>query len=200
LEALYREKARLVFDASDIAQFEKLLTEEKQIGSAKAHWGKVSPRVMTVFQVLMDRDLKELVAVLELFPEYKPLVCEHFRYAYSYNEQAASLDAASRLLFITEEHHAKQFIRNLLRKLPRISDMDLAKMTDYIGKLAERTDLHPYIGNFYYREMENRLDELGVHKLQAAVLKKKAAFLQSDQDYDFTAEDRDFYLDIPYMH
>ena len=195
----YHEKARLIFDVSDIAQFRTLLEQEK-IGSAKAHWGKVSPRVMTLFQVLMDRDLRELVAVLELFPEYKSLVCEHFRYAYSYNEQTADLEAASRLLYITEAYHAKQFIRNLLRKLTKMSDMDLPKITDYITMLGGRGDIHPYIKNFYYREMENRLDELGVHKLQAAVVKKKAAPLKSDEDFDFTAEDRDFYLDIPYMH
>lgn len=196
----YKEKARLIFDVSDISQFRALL-EEERVGSAKAHWAKVSPRVMTLFQVLMDRDLTELVAVLELYPEYIDLVCEHFRYAYSYNEQIADTLAASRLLFITEHAHAKQFVRNLLRKLTKMSEMDLKELDAFVLSLKEIADeLHPIILDFYYKELELRLDELGIHKLQSAVMLKKGAFLKSETAYDFSAEDRDSNLDIPYMH
>ena len=199
MQEAYREKARLIFDVSDIAQFRTLLEAEK-VGSAKAHWAKVSPRVMTLFQVLMDRDLTELVAVLELYPEYIELICEHFRYAYSYNEQTADTQAASRLLFITEHAHSKQFVRNLLRKLTKMSEMDMKGLDRYVQKLKEAEGLHPIILDFYYKELEYRLEELGIHKLQRAVLLKKGAFLKSDVAYDFAAEDRDSNLDIPYMH
>lgn len=198
-EEAYRQKARLVFDVSDIAQFRTLLEAEK-VGSAKAHWAKVSPRVMTLFQVLMDRDLTELVAVLELYPEYIDLVCEHFRYAYSYNEQTADAQAASRLLDITEHAHSKQFVRNLLRKLTKMSEMGLRELDAFIQGLKATGGLHPIILDFYYHELQSRLEELGVHKLQQAVLLKKGAFLKSDVAYDFSAEDRDSNLDIPYMH
>lgn len=197
--ASYKDKARLVFDASDIAEFGTVLESEK-IDSAKSHWGKVSPRIMTLFQVLMDRDLTELVAVLELYPEYTELVCEHFRYAYSYNERLADLEAASRFLFITEGLHAKQFVRNLLRKLPRMSEMDLKELDSYVCELKEKADeLHPIVLDYYYKEMAYRLDELGIHKLQQAVMLKKGAFLKTDTEYDFSAADRDSNLDIPYM-
>lgn len=196
----YREKARLIFDVSDISQFRTLLDAEK-IDSTKRHWGKVSPRIMSLFQVLMDRDLKELVAVLELYPEYVELVCEHFRYAYSYNEQTADTEAASRLLFVTEHSHAKQFVRNLLRKLTKMSEMDLGELDRFVQTLKTKSEtLHPIILDFYYKELEHRLEELGIHKLQKTVMLKKAAFLKTDTEYDFSAEDRDSNLDIPYMH
>jgi len=196
----YKEKARLIFDVSDISQFRTLL-EEERVGSAKAHWAKVSPRVMTLFQVLMDRDLTELVAVLELYPEYVELVCEHFRYAYSYNEQTARTEAASRLLFITQASHSKQFVRNLLRKLTKMSEMELGELDRFVAGLkGEAETLHPIILDFYYHELAKRLDELGIHKLQRAVMLKKGAFMQSDEAFDFSAEDRDSNLDIPYMH
>jgi len=198
--AAYKEKARLVFDASDIAEFGSVLESEK-VDTAKSHWARVSPRIMTLFQVLMDRDLKELVAVLELYPEYIDLVCEHFRYAYSYNEQLADLEAASRLLAVTEASHSKQFVRNLLRKLPKMSEMDLKELDAYVAELKAKAEtLHPIVLYYYYNELLFRLEELGIHKLQQAVMLKKGAFLKTETEYDFSAEDRDSNLDIPYMH
>jgi hypothetical protein len=55
----YRQKARLLFNVSDITEYSRILQKEK-IESEGAHWAKVPPRVMTLFQVLMDRDLSEL--------------------------------------------------------------------------------------------------------------------------------------------
>lgn len=120
----YEKKARLVTNISDIEQYRPILDKDN-FQSSEPHWRRVSKNTITLFQVLIDQDLKDLVNVLNHYPQYIEWVCEHFRYAYSYSENEADIDAASTLLTLGEPYYSKQFVRNVVRKLPKVDDMSL---------------------------------------------------------------------------
>lgn len=199
--AEYRAIASMNIDLKELEEYKEAV-KVKHDGKT-AHWGQVSKRVMTLFQVLMDSDLKDLVEVLKRYPEYIELICEHFRYSYSYSETEGDLQAASELLFMSTEFHEskKQFVRNLLRKCERIHEYDLKELGNFIERLGEiKEGLHPIFSDYYSRELHSRLEVLGVHKLQRLALMKKANFLQENDSFDFRASDKDFHMDIPYMN
>ncbi|MCJ7766483.1 MAG: hypothetical protein MUP09_11150 [Thiovulaceae bacterium] len=59
--------------------------------SDEPHSRRIIKNTISLFQVLIDQDLSDLVKVLEHYPRYVEWVCEHFRYAYSYSENAPDL-------------------------------------------------------------------------------------------------------------
>lgn len=181
----------------DIEKYQSFLGEVKHDGG---HWEKIKKRTATLFQVLMDGDLQELVFVLKEYPQYIEIVCEHFRYLYNYSEQSANIYAASKLLDMSEAYHQKQFVRNLIRKLEKIEDYDISKVKSFLTQLIENSDkIHPIILGHYKREIEHFLQKGNYHILQVKVIQKDLQKLPTDTTYDFRASDRDANLDIPYM-
>jgi hypothetical protein len=182
----------------DLKKYESFLGEVKSDGG---HWEKIKKRTATLFQVLMDGDLKELVFVLQQYPEYIEIVCEHFRYLYNYSEQTADIYAASRLLQMSEAYHQKQFVRNLLRKLPSVEEQDISQIKRLLDDLLTNQErIHPIILGYYKSEIQHNLFGNNYHKLQVKAIEKHLEKLPSDDLYDFRASDRDANLDIPYMH
>ncbi len=181
----------------DLEKYERFLGEIKD---EDIHWLKLEKRTATLFQVLIDGDLKELVFVLGHHPQYVEVVCDHFRYLYNYSETVADIYAASRLLELSEGYHPKQFVRNLVRKLEKIEEYELAELAAFLDTLiADQEKIHPIIISFYRSEIERLLESGSYHKLQTIVLQKKLKNLSVASDFDFTASDRDASLDIPYM-
>lgn len=181
----------------DLKRYSNFLGNIKTDGN---HWEKVEKRTITLFQVLMDGDLKELNFVLKHYPEYIELVCEHFRYLYNYSSQEADIFAASKLLEISEKYHTKQFIRNLVRKLRSVDELDTKEATAFLQNIIEnKNKLHNIILKYYHTQFIEYLQSSTLHKLQQIALKKKLKFIEVENEYDFNANDRDAALDIPYM-
>lgn len=181
----------------DLENYERFLGEFKEQGG---HWEKIEKRTATLFQVLIDGDLRELVFVLKHYPKYTEIVCDHFRYLYNYSEQVADIYAASKLLELSEGYHQKQFVRNLVRKLEKIDEYDISELKKFLDNLLTNQDkIHPIILGFYKAEIQNNLEHGSYHKLQTKVLEKQLAKLVVNSSFDFTASDRDAQLDIPYM-
>ncbi|MEA2029181.1 MAG: hypothetical protein U9N49_09425 [Campylobacterota bacterium] len=181
----------------DLENYERFLGKIKD---EKVHWLKLEKRTATLFQVLIDKDLKELVFVLKHHPEYIEVVCDHFRYLYNYSETVADIYAASKLLKMSEGYHQKQFVRNLVRKLEKIEDFDLGEIKAFLETLISKQDeIHPIIISFYKSEIEHFLESQNYHKLQTIAINKKLDLLKAQNDFDFQASDRDASLDIPYM-
>jgi hypothetical protein len=165
------------------------------------HWEKIQKRTATLFQVLMDEDLKELVFVLKHYPQYIEIVCEHFRYLYNYSEKTADLFAASELLYISTKYHQKQFVRNLVRKLESIEEYEISKLKNFLEMLLKNQEkIHPIILAYYKSQIEKNLQNSNYHTLQVKIIEKHLANLKADDTYDFSASDRDANLDIPYMN
>lgn len=184
-------------DKYKIENYERFLGEFKEHGS---HWDKIEKRTATLFQVLIDGDLKELVFVLKYYPKYIEIVCDHFRYLYNYSAQEADIFAASKLLDLSEGYHQKQFVRNLLRKLQKIDEFDISKLNIFLSDLLNNQEkIHPIILSFYKNEIEKNILENNYHKLQIKVIEKNLSKLPVNSDFDFNANDRDANLDIPYM-
>ncbi len=182
----------------DLENYERFLGEFKTDGG---HWEKIQKRTATLFQVLIDGDLKELVFVLKHYPKYIEIVCDHFRYLYNYSEQTADIFAASKLLDMSEGYHQKQFVRNLIRKLEKIDEYDISSLKKFLDKLLdEQTRIHPIILGYYKSEIENNIENNNYHKLQTKVIEKQLSKLTVDDSFDFSARDRDAGLDIPYMN
>ena len=184
----------------DLENYERFLGQ-KNIKSDGGHWEKIEKRTATLFQVLIDGDLKELVFVLQHYPAYIQIVCEHFRYLYNYSEQTADIYAASKLLKMSEKYHQKQFVRNLVRKLESIIEYDISSLKAFLEMLLNNQDrIHPIILSYYKSQIKTNLENNSYHKLQTKIIEKHLDKLKVDNTYDFTAKDRDANLDIPYMN
>ena len=181
----------------ELDNYERFLGDIKEDG---VHWAKIEKRTATLFQVLIDGDLKELVFVLKHYPKYVQIVCDHFRYLYNYSEQTADIFAASKLLDMSEGYHQKQFVRNLIRKLDKIDEYDISSLKKFLDNLIEnQLKIHPIILAYYKSEILNNIETNSYHKLQTKVIEKQIQKLEVDNSFDFAASDRDAMLDIPYM-
>lgn len=200
VEMSYKNKGRLVNDITNIEQYKPIL-EKDNFQSDEPHWRRISKNTTSLFQVLIDQDLRDLVHVLEHYPKYTEWVCEHFRYAYSYSENEADISAASKLLFLGEPYFSKQFVRNVVRKLPKLDDMDIDELSKFASDMGDNhTNWHSIIVNHYIDSFSNTLKELTLHPLQRIVLMKPISTIKRQESYEYDAEDRDAVLDIPYMN
>lgn len=196
----YRTKARLLHDISDITQYQPIL-EKDNFQEEESHWRQLSKNTISLFQVLIDQDLNDLVNVLKHYPRYTQWVCEHFRYAYSYSENEADILAASMLLQLGEPYFSKQFVRNVVRKLPKLDEFDTDDLSDFAQKMHnEHKKWHSIVIEFYHRAYTDKTNALSLHPLQRIALMKPIKEIVYTQEYDYQAEDRDAVLDIPYMN
>lgn len=196
----YSGKGRLIEDTSQIDKYKPIL-EKDDFKKGEAHWRRVSKNTISLFHVLIDQDLNDLVLVLKHYPKYTEWVCEHFRYAYSYSENEADIEAASELLSIGEPYFSKQFVRNVVRKLPKLDDMEFEEIRAFSLDVGENHDKwHPIIVNHYYELLTKTIEEMRIHPLQKIVLKKPISHIELQKTYEYGAEDRDAVLDIPYMN
>ncbi|MBU1217112.1 hypothetical protein KJ870_10360 [bacterium] len=196
----YKSKARLIDNISNIEQYRPIL-EKDNFQEDEPHWRRISKNAITLFQVLIDQDLTDLVNILKHYPKYTEWVCEHFRYAYSYSENYADINAASELLFMGEPYFSKQFVRNVVRKLPKIDSMnydELTKLNTLIAK--EHSNWHPIISNYFLKAVSKNIEKLNLHPLQKIALKKPILHIEYKDTYKYDAQDRDAFLDIPYMN
>lgn len=195
----YRHKGRLVADATRIEQYRPIL-EKDDFQEREPHWRRISKNTISLFQVLIDQDLNDLVYILEEYPRYTAWVCEHFRYAYSYSENEADIDAASRLLVLGEPYFSKQFVRNVVRKLPQTEQMDIGSLHRLSRRLAaSHTSWHPIITRHYHQSIMRSVDALRLHPLQRLAMTKEISSISVQETFDYEADDRDAVLDIPYM-
>lgn len=196
----FSDSGRLLTDITEIEQYRRILDKDT-IKSGEPHWASMGKNTITLFQVLIDQDLTHLVMVLQHYPKYIEAVCEHFRYAYSYSENTANIDAASQLLKMGEPYFTKQFVRNVMRKLPRIESDDRDALQTFIDDVHNNQQVwHPII-TMHYRTMIKRLiNETPLHPLQRIVLDKKMTTIHEVSTYAYEALDRDSHLDIPYMN
>ncbi len=183
----------------DIAKYDRFLDKNPNL-ETNEHWARANKTTYTLFNVLIDQDLRELVFVLEHYPQYIPLVCGHFRYSYGYSEHIADIASASKLLYMGEPYKTKQFMRNVLIKLPKLNGMDASEATTLLKSL-ETIDgkAHPAILNHYKKEFVKWMEQNQIHPLQKIVL-KKAVDAMAVEDYDdLSSDDKDDGLNIPYL-
>lgn len=196
----FSSNARLLTDIGEIEQYRRIL-DSNTLTTGVPHWTSMGKTTITLFQVLIDQDLSHLVMVLRHYPQYIEAVCEHFRYAYSYSENVADIDAASELLRIGEPYFTKQFVRNVMRKLPKIDPNNRDEVQSYIDRLSKQQHFwHPII-TMHYRTMIKRIvNDSPLHPLQRIILEKKVGTIHELVTYEYEASDRDSHLDIPYMN
>lgn len=196
----YETKGRLIDDITQIEQYYPIL-EKDDFKSDEPHWRRISKNTITLFQVLIDQYLSDLIRVLEHYPRYTEWVCEHFRYAYSYSENCADINAASKLLYIGEPYFSKQFVRNVIRKLPKLEERSLEEIKSFSKQMAEKsTKWHPIIINYYYDTLTQYAHKQKLHPLQRIALAGQIKGIGRQDSYTYDAEDRDAVLDIPYMN
>ena len=196
----YRHKGRLSKQTGAVDHYRRILDSDS-FKPDETHWRRISKNTVTLFQVLIDQDLTDLVSILEHYPRYTEWVCEHFRYAYSYSENSADIEAASRLLYLGEPYFSKQFVRNLVRKLPKLENEPLEEVQTFISLLRDKEQQwHPIIVNHYCEAIMEYTEKQRLHPLQKIVLTKGLSEIKKEKTYDYSAEDRDAVLDIPYMN
>ncbi len=196
----YANSARLLTDITQIEQYRRILDSDT-IKSGEPHWASMGKNTITLFQVLIDQDLTHLVMVLHHYPKYIEAVCEHFRYAYSYSENIADIEAASELLKMGEPYFTRQFVRNVMRKLPRLDKDDRDTLQSFIDLVnVNQHQWHPVITMHYRDVIKHLIQEIPLHPLQRIVLEKKIASVNEVITFGYEALDRDSHLDIPYMN
>lgn len=178
--------------------YERFLGKKPAEGSM-VHWEKADKTAFTLFNVLIDQDLTELVRVLEHFPEYVPLLCEHFRYSYSYNENPADIVAASKLIAIGEPYMTKQFLRNVIAKLESVEGQSSEGIKALLSELVESKErLHPLVLKYYVVDIRRWMEANGLHLLQKKVFEKQLKLIEPEVELDIIPEDRDKEVLIPY--
>jgi len=183
----------------DFERYAKFLDPKMEFEGGGSHWEKANKTVFTLLFALMDQDLTELVRVLERFPNYTQLACEHFRYSYSYNEIEADIFAASKLLTMCEPYATNQFVRNVLAKLKKIEHYEASEVKEFVDILhANKDSLNQIVLSHYEKKIAEWIDKNQIHLLQKAAINKKLSFIPK-ANQDFTSSDRDKNLDIPYM-
>jgi hypothetical protein len=196
----YHQKGRQSSKNGSVDPYRRILDNDR-FEPKEPHWRMISKNTITLFQVLIDQDLTDLVSVLEDYPRYTQWVCEHFRYAYSYSENSANINAASKLLYLGEPFFSKQFVRNLVRKLPKLERHSLDELQLFVKHLKnDHHEWHPIIINHYYKMICEYAEDNRLHPLQKIALMKGLKEIKHEQIYDYSAEDRDAVLDIPYMN
>jgi len=196
----YHKKARLIHDIGNIEQYRPILDKDN-FQDNEPHWRRISKNSITLFQVLIDQDLIDLVEVLEHYPKYIEWVCEHFRYAYSYSENDADIVAASKLLFMGEPYFSKQFVRNVVRKLPKLGELQLEEISKFsVFVQTEHLHWHPIVTNYFINELSQVVENSHIHPLQRVLLLKPILNIKTVQTYVYDTQDRDAVLDIPYMN
>ncbi|MFT5661150.1 MAG: hypothetical protein ACI9TV_001796 [Sulfurimonas sp.] len=197
---LDKRKTYILDDMTNIEQYRPIL-EKDNFQESEPHWRRVSKNTITLFQVLIDQDLIDLVNILTHYPKYIEWVCEHFRYAYSYSENDANINAASELLFIGEDYFSKQFVRNVIRKLPKLDDMNSQQLADFsIAIENNHSSWHPIITSHLIKTVIKTVHKLNLHPLQKIVLTKTILKIKCTDTYLYDSLDRDAVLDIPYMN
>lgn len=200
MKKAYEKKGRLLDDLTQIERYRPIL-EKDDFKSEEPHWRRISKNTITLFQVLIDQDLSDLIRVLEHYPQYTQWVCEHFRYAYSYSENSADVSAASQLLYRGEPYFSKQFVRNVVRKLPKAEEWTLEEIKAFSKQLADKQSTwHPIIINYYCDTITEYVNEQQLHPLQRIALTGQIKGIRRKNTYAYEAEDRDAILDIPYMN
>jgi hypothetical protein len=198
--AEYSQKGRLSTEALQIERY-RVILEKDNFQPEEPHWRRISKNTVSLFQVLIDQDLTELVMVLEHYPRYTEWVCEHFRYAYSYSENEADIDAASRLLYLGEPYFTKQFVRNLVRKLPKTEGLSLEALKTFAETVSAKMNRwHPIIINHYCDAIIKELEAQRLHPLQRLAVIRNIDAIPRQETFEYEAEDRDAVLDIPYMN
>lgn len=193
-----RKSLRKAADSFDVEYYRRFLGNQPKTASA-VHWEKADKTTFTLFNVLIDQDLTELVRVLEHFPEYIPLLCAHFRYSYSYNENPADRVAASKLIMMGEPHMTKQFLRNVLAKLEGVEDLEIEEVKVLVENLQdERESLHPLVLKFYCVRIRRWMEDRRLHLLQRKILEKPLHAIEPEIELDILPEDRDKEVLIPY--
>ena len=196
----YEKKARLIEKLSNIEQYKPIL-EKDSFKKDEPHWRSLSKNTITLFQVLIDQDMTDLVNVLNHYPQYIEWVCEHFRYAYSYSENEADISATSELLFLGEEYFSKQFVRNLVRKLPKTDEMSIEELSKLALHVEQNhNDWHPIVTNYLCDNITKTLNRSTLHPLQRIVVMRPLQKVARKETYIYDADDRDAVLDIPYMN
>ena len=196
----YSQKGRLRAEAARINRYRPILDKDN-FRPDEPHWRRISKNTVSLFQVLIDQDLKELVMVLEHYPRYTEWVCEHFRYAYSYSENEADIGAASQLLELGEPFFTKQFVRNLVRKLPRLDTLEPEALKSFAENVAvQQEKWHPIITNHYCDAIMEEVEAQRLHPLQRLAITNKIVSIERIETFEYDAEDRDAVLDIPYMN
>jgi len=69
MQSSYKNKARLLDNISSIEQYRPILDKD-DFKQDEPHWRRISKNSITLFQVLIDQDLQDLVNVLEHYPQY----------------------------------------------------------------------------------------------------------------------------------
>ncbi len=184
----------------DKAYYIRFLGKRPKLESSR-HWEKANKTTFTLFNVLIDQDLTELVLVLENFPDYIPLVCDHFRYSYSYNENEADMVAASKLIELGEEYITKQFLRNVLAKLPNVKEFDNEEMKEFIEEIkTNHHEMHPIVLKYFSISIRKWMEDNGLHKIQQLLFLKYLKEFEPDIEIDVTPDDKDKEVLIPYAH
>jgi len=196
----YTKKGRLRAEGAQIERYRTILDKDN-FQPEESHWRCISKNTVSLFQVLIDQDLRELVMVLEHYPRYIEWVCEHFRYAYSYSENSADIAAASQLLTLGEPYFSKQFVRNVVRKLPTLEPLEPEALKAFAERILDaRESWHPIVINHYCDAILFEVEARRLHPLQRLAVTKHITAIPRAVTFDYEAEDRDAVLDIPYMN
>jgi len=135
---------------------------------------KVRNRSRMLFRAMVDDDFTELIAVLELYPQFSDLAYDQVINGRIWNENFAEPVAASRFLHIIDERVDEKLKKGLSRRLQPLNKLNVDEAKGYLKSLNDQVqDLHTYIKEHFVKAYEAWLEKTALHPLQRIALQKQ---------------------------
>lgn len=123
-----------------------------------------------LFRSLVDDDFIELNKVLELYPVFYPLACEQIVSGRMVNEIYPDLDALTLFIKNAKEYIDARTLESILAKIRQIEEQE---DFDEIVEILKNKNLHESIVRYYKMQLQEYIDNSGLHLLQKKVLEQK---------------------------
>jgi hypothetical protein len=140
---------------------------------------KIRNRSRMLFRAMIDDDFKELMAVLELYPQFLELACDQMINGRIWNETYANPVYASAFLYMTNEKLDERLIDGVKRRLQPLGAFKIEECKSYLDMLTKNVkELHSVIKEHYVKEYEQWLKRTQLHPLQKVLWQKNIDLLR----------------------
>ncbi len=142
---------------------------------------KVRNRSRMLFRAMVDDDFWELVAVLEIYPQFWDLAYDQVQNGRIWNEKFAHPVAASQLLAMAPTLD-EAFVTGVKRRLQRIDSLSIEEALAFLEELSDQAQkLHSIIREIYTQMFATYIDRVVTHPLQRIVWHKRLSKLNEER-------------------
>lgn len=171
--------AIMAFNHSRLGALERFSTLNAEV-LARAHLRtKIRNRSRMLFRAIIDDDFKELVAVLDLAPDFIDLAYDQMINGRIWNDTYADVRYASRFIELAQEVWDEKLSLGLQRRLQPLEKFTFDEAKVYLEALIDQVqNLHVFIKDHFAKSYQQWLEKEPLHPLQRIMIQKRIAQLK----------------------